>query len=60
MLNKRQAIMWSIADPIPWCIYATLGGDELTDENAMYCQISKFKFEQLDSIDKFTVFVLGC
>ena len=29
MPNKRQAIIWTNADPIDWCIYAALGGDEL-------------------------------
>ena len=28
--NKWPAIIWSNADPIHWCIYAALGGDELT------------------------------
>ena len=27
---RRQAIIWTNADPINWRIYATLGGDELT------------------------------
>ena len=26
---RRQAIFWTIADPIHWHIYAALGGDEL-------------------------------
>ena len=25
--NKRQAIIWTNADPIHWCLYAPLGGD---------------------------------
>ena len=28
--NRRQAIMWTNADPIHWHIYAALGGDELS------------------------------
>ena len=28
--NRWQAIIWTNADPINWRIYATLGGDELT------------------------------
>ena len=28
--NRRQAIIWSNADPIHWHIYAALGGDEFT------------------------------
>ena len=28
--NRRQAIIWTNADPIHYRIYATLGGDELT------------------------------
>ena len=27
---RQQAIIWTNADPINWRIYATLGGDELT------------------------------
>ena len=29
--NRRQAIIWTNADPIHWRIYAALGGDELTE-----------------------------
>ena len=29
MPNRRQAIIWTNADPIHWHIYAALGGDEL-------------------------------
>ena len=28
--NRRQAIIWTNADPIHWRIYAAQGGDELT------------------------------
>ena len=28
--TRRQAIIWTNADPIHWYIYAALGGDELT------------------------------
>ena len=27
--NRRQAIIWTNADPIQWRIYAAMGGDEL-------------------------------
>ena len=27
--NKRQAITWTNADTLNWCIYTALGGDEL-------------------------------
>ena len=27
VLNRRQAIIWTKADPIHWRIYATLGAD---------------------------------
>ena len=27
--NRRQAIIWTNADPIDWRVYAALGGDEL-------------------------------
>ena len=27
--NRRQAITWSNADPIPWRVYAALGRDKL-------------------------------
>ena len=26
---RRQAIMWTNADPVYWCIYAALEGDKL-------------------------------
>ena len=29
VLNRRQAIIWTNADPVHWRIYATLGGDGL-------------------------------
>ena len=29
--NRRQAIIWTNANPIHWSIYAALGGDELSD-----------------------------
>ena len=29
MPNRRQAIIWTNADLIHWCIYVALGGDEL-------------------------------
>ena len=29
-LKRRQAIIWTNANPINWRIYAALGGDELT------------------------------
>ena len=28
--QHRQAIIWTNANPIHWCIYAALGGDELS------------------------------
>ena len=31
--NRRQAIIWTNADPIHWRIYVSLGGDELTKES---------------------------
>ena len=30
--NRRQAIIWTNADPIYWRIYAALGGDELDQQ----------------------------
>ena len=30
MLNVKPCIIWTNADPIHWCIYKALGGDELT------------------------------
>ena len=33
--NRRQAIIWTNADPIHWRIYAVLGGDELTALNLL-------------------------
>ena len=32
LANRRQAIIWTNADPIIWRIYAALGGDELRIE----------------------------
>ena len=29
--SRRQAIIWTNADPIHWRIYAALGGDELNE-----------------------------
>ena len=29
--SRRQVIIWSIADPVHWRIYAALGGDELNE-----------------------------
>ena len=26
---RRQSIIWTSGDPVRWCIYAALGGDEL-------------------------------
>ena len=34
--NRRQAIIWTNADPIPWRIYATLRGDDLTHQLQIY------------------------
>ena len=31
--NKPQAITWTNADPVHWCIYAALGGDELSTQS---------------------------
>ena len=29
---RRQAIIWTNADPIDWRLYAALGGDELDND----------------------------
>ena len=29
--NRQQAITWVNDDPVHWCIYAALGGDELRE-----------------------------
>ena len=50
--NRWQAIIWTNADPIHWCIYVALRGDELTHLNhrklnttftaeAIYCKIKQ-------------------
>ena len=31
-LNRRQAIIWTNADPVHWHVYAALGGDELRED----------------------------
>ena len=28
-LNRQEGSIWTNADPIHWCIYIALGGDEL-------------------------------
>ena len=33
--NRQQAIIWTNADPIHWCIYAALRGDELISLHAL-------------------------
>ena len=43
--NRRQAIIWTNADPIIWRIYAALGGDELTEAVAE-CSLEKFQTYQ--------------
>ena len=40
---RRQAIIWTNADPIHWRIYAPLGGDELTGKLYNY-QINIMSF----------------
>ena len=37
--NRRQAIIWTNADPIHWHIYAALGGDELKKIIAAHLKI---------------------
>ena len=34
--NRRQAYSWTNADPVHWCIYVTLGGDELIYTNLWF------------------------
>ena len=31
--RQQQAIAWTNVDPVHWCIYAALGGDELMQWN---------------------------
>ena len=39
-LNRHQAIIWTNADPVHWCIYVALGGDELTGSmGTNFCEI---------------------
>ena len=35
-LNRRQAIIWTNADPVQWHIYTSLGGEELTHGKGMF------------------------
>ena len=42
--NRRQAIIWTIADPVHRRIYSSLGGDELSDVNA---SISSFHMHSI-------------
>ena len=39
--NRRQAIIWTNADPIHWRIYAALGGDELKNNSMNVLSIMK-------------------
>ena len=41
--NRRQAITWTNADPVPWGLYAALGGDEIN--------ISRLEQHNRDFID---------
>ena len=34
--NRRQAVIWTNADPIHWCIYVALVGDELMEWQYQY------------------------
>ena len=38
--NRRQAIIWTDADPIHWRIYAALGEDELIDKMGLWYDFS--------------------
>ena len=31
--NRRQAITWNNDDPVHWCIYVEVGGDELMQDS---------------------------
>ena len=45
-LNRRQAIIWTNADQLPWRIYAALGGDEVILVSTPFyimCQITEIK-----------------
>ena len=44
--NRLQAIIWTIADPIHWHIYAALGGDELNPSEQL---VSSLQWHYWDS-----------
>ena len=46
--NRRQAIVWTNAEPNQWHIHAALGGDELTLRLYLDMQLS-MQFSALDS-----------
>ena len=51
--NRQQAIIWTNADPIHWCIYAAPGGDELTYSNYQKLDsLLKIKQQQNNKISK--------
>ena len=60
VLNRWQVIMWTNADPTPWHLYAALGGDKLTEKMQSIIKSVSFWVRRVGSIDKFSVFVLGC
>ena len=41
--NRRQAIIWTDADPIHWRIYTALGGDKLME---VYSKIKQMNTSQ--------------
>ena len=38
--NKRQAIIWTNADPVHWHLYTALGGDELSPLSPRHSMVS--------------------
>ena len=49
VLNRRQAITWTNGDPVHWCIYAALRGDELTQ----WCHMVTYIWVNMDSSNVF-------
>ena len=50
--NRRQAIIWTNADPIQWRIYAALGRDELTEKHGANQPIMLKHFRNINKIMK--------
>ena len=51
MPNRRQAIIWTNADPVHGCIYTALGWDDFTPQ-MLKDSVAHFKYQQTNEISK--------